>query len=146
VALATTVGVTIVFVAVTLLGGGGSLGDPSNSGSIGNVIQYLLLGVLVSLAVKSYLRCETVEPPRWLGTLQRADARRAFSIGFLVILLMPSHVVIQLLKPNTARPPPQGPEDGGAQNGPPYNLWFALSAIGVGLGARSRTGGRQRRC
>jgi hypothetical protein len=146
VALATTVGVTIVFVAVTLLGGGGSLGDPSNSSSIGNVIQYLLLGVLVALAVKSYLRCETVEPPRWLGTLQRADARRAFSIGFLVILLMPSDVVIQLLKPNTAQPPPQGPEDGGAQNGPPYNLWFALSAIGVGLVARSRTGGRQRRC
>ena len=147
-ALATTVGVTIVFVAVTLLGGGGgSLGDPSNSGSIGNVIQYLLLGVLVSLAVKSYLRCETVEPPRWLGTLQRAEARRAFSIGFLVILLMPSDVVIQLLKPNTAQPPPQGPEDGGAaQNGPPYDPWFALSATGVGLVARSRTVGRQRRC
>ena len=39
VALATTAGVTIVFVAVTLLGGGGSLGEPSNNGSIGNVIQ-----------------------------------------------------------------------------------------------------------
>jgi threonine/homoserine/homoserine lactone efflux protein len=94
--LATTVGVSIVFVAVTLLGGGGSLGDPSNNGSIGNVIQYLLVGVLVALAVRSYVRRETVEPPRWLGTLQMADARRAFSIGFLVILLMPSDVVIQL--------------------------------------------------
>jgi len=28
---------------------------------------------------------------------------------------------------------PQGPADGGAEKGPPYNLWFALSAIGVGL-------------
>ena len=95
VALATTVGVTIVVVATTLLGGG-SLGDPSDNGSIGNVIQYLLVGVLVALAVKSYARRETVEPPRWLGTLQRADARRAFRIRFLVILLMPSDVVIQL--------------------------------------------------
>ena len=96
VALATTVDVTIVFVAVTLLGGGGSLGDPSNNGSIGNVIQYVLVGVLVALAVKNYVRRETVEPPRWLGTLQSADAMRAFSVGFLVILLMPSDVIIQL--------------------------------------------------
>jgi Sap, sulfolipid-1-addressing protein len=71
VGLATTVGVTIVYVAVTLLGGGGSLGDPSDKGSIGNVIQYLLVGVLVVLAVKSYVRRETAEPPGWLGTFRR---------------------------------------------------------------------------
>jgi hypothetical protein len=29
--------------------------------------------------------------------------------------------------------PPQGAPDRGAEQGPPYNLWFALSAIGVGL-------------
>jgi hypothetical protein len=63
VGLATTVGVTIVYIAVTLLGGGGSLGDPSDKSSIGNVIQYLLVGVLVVLAVKSYVRRETAEPP-----------------------------------------------------------------------------------
>jgi hypothetical protein len=62
VALATTVGVSIVFGGVTLLGDGGSLGDPSNNGSIGNVIQYLLVGVLIALAVKNYIRRETVEP------------------------------------------------------------------------------------
>ena len=55
---------SIVFGGVTLLGDGGSLGDPSNNGSIGNVIQYLLVGVLIALAVKNYIRRETVEPPR----------------------------------------------------------------------------------
>ena len=43
--------------------------------------------------MKNYVRRETVEPPRWLGTLQRADAKRAFSVGFLVTLLMPSDVI-----------------------------------------------------
>ena len=34
---------------------------------------------------------------------------------------------------HSAAAPPQGPPDRGAEKGPPYNLWFALSAIGVGL-------------
>jgi hypothetical protein len=37
------------------------------------LIQYLFVGLLVALAVKNYLRRETVEPPRWLGTLLSAD-------------------------------------------------------------------------
>jgi hypothetical protein len=41
------------------------------------LIQYLLVGLLVALAVKNYLRRETVEPPRWLGTLLSADWKRA---------------------------------------------------------------------
>jgi hypothetical protein len=50
-----------------------SLGEPSNEASIGKLIQYLFVGLLVALAVKNYLRRETVEPPRWLGTLLSAD-------------------------------------------------------------------------
>ena len=34
---------------------------------------------------------------------------------------------------HSAVAPPQGTPDGGAEKGQPYNLWFALSAIGVGL-------------
>jgi uncharacterized membrane protein YdjX (TVP38/TMEM64 family) len=66
VAIATTVGVIIAVVVVSLLGEGVSLGNPSNKGSTGNLIQYLLVGLLAVLAVKNYLRRETVEPPRWL--------------------------------------------------------------------------------
>src|SRR5215210_1817983 len=54
------------------------------------------VGLLVALAIKNYLGRETAEPPRWLGALQQADARRAFITGLLVILLMPSDIIIML--------------------------------------------------
>ena len=92
VAIATTVGVIITTTIASLL----SLGDPSDSGSSGNIIQYVLVGLLVALAVKNYLGRETVEPPRWLGTLMSADPRRALMTGLLVILLMPSDIIIML--------------------------------------------------
>jgi threonine/homoserine/homoserine lactone efflux protein len=92
VTIATTVGVVITTTVASQL----SLGDPSDSGSSGHIIQYVLVGLLGALAVKNYLGRETVEPPRWLGALQNADAKRAFVTGLLVILLMPSDIIIML--------------------------------------------------
>jgi threonine/homoserine/homoserine lactone efflux protein len=94
--IATTVGVTIALTVASLLGSNGSLGDSSDAGSTGHIIQYLLVGLLVVLAVRNYVRRETVEPPRWLGTLQSADSKTALKTGLLVILLMPSDVIIML--------------------------------------------------
>jgi hypothetical protein len=96
VAIAITVGVLIALGIASLLGNGVSLGDSSDKGSTGNIIQYLLVGALVALAVKNYLGRETVEPPRWLGTLMGADPKQALRTGLLVILLMPSDIIIML--------------------------------------------------
>jgi len=74
VAIATTVGVLVALVIVSLLGGSVSLGNPSNEGSIGNVIQYVLVGLLIAAAVKTtcnairsrpqdgWVRCRTPNP------------------------------------------------------------------------------------
>lgn len=96
VAIAAAVGVLIAIKIASLLDNNFSLGDSSDNGSNGHIVQYLFVGLLIALAVKNYVRRETVEPPRWLGTLQRADAKRAFTVGFLVILLMPSDVIVLL--------------------------------------------------
>lgn len=96
VAVATTVGVTVAFILASLLGNSISLGKPSDGGSIGNAIQYLLVGLLIAAAVKSYVGRETAEPPRWMGALQTADPGRAFKTGMLLIWLMPSDLVIML--------------------------------------------------
>ncbi len=96
VAVATTLGVLIALGIASLLGNGISLGDSSDKGSTGSIIQYLLVGALAALAVKNYLGRETAEPPGWLGALQSADAKRAFITGLLVILLMPSDIIIML--------------------------------------------------
>ena len=96
VAIAVTVGVLITRTLAALLGSYVSLGDPSDAGSLGHIIQYLLVGLLVALAVKNYVNRETIEPPRWLGTLMTADWKTALKTGLLLILLFPSDVIVQL--------------------------------------------------
>jgi hypothetical protein len=93
---ATIAGLVIALALVTLLGDSVSLGKPSNEVSIGKLIQYLLVGLLVVLAAKNYVRRETVEPPRWLGTLLSADWKRALMTGLLVIWLMPGDIIVML--------------------------------------------------
>jgi Sap, sulfolipid-1-addressing protein len=94
VVIAVTVGVTITYTLATALGNSISLGDSSSSGSLGNIIQYLLVGLLIFLSIKSYVRRETSEPPRWLGALQNAKPRTAFTTGLLLLSVFPSDFVI----------------------------------------------------
>ena len=94
VVIAVTVGVTITFTLATALGNSISLGDSSDSGSLGNIIQYLFVGLLIFLSIKNYMRRETIEPPRWLGALQNAGPRTAFTTGLLLLSVFPSDFVI----------------------------------------------------
>ncbi|CAN5862121.1 hypothetical protein BH18ACT11_BH18ACT11_27300 [soil metagenome] len=94
VVIAVTVGVTVTFGLATVLGNSVSLGDSSDSGSLGNIIQYLLVGLLIFLSIRSYLGRETSEPPRWLGALQNAKPRTAFLAGLLLLSIFPSDFVV----------------------------------------------------
>jgi hypothetical protein len=94
VVIAVTAGVTITYTLATALGSSISLGDPSNGGSLGNIIQYLLVGLLVFLSIKNYLGRETIEPPGWLGALQNANPTTAFTTGLLLLSVFPSDLVI----------------------------------------------------
>lgn len=96
VAISATGGVLIALAVAVLLGNSLSLGEPSDSRLIGNLIQYLVVGLLIVLSVRSYLGRGTSEPPSWLGTLQNADRKLAPKTGLLLILLMPSDVIIML--------------------------------------------------
>jgi hypothetical protein len=62
--------------------------------ALGNIIQYLLVGLLVVLSIKNYVNRETIEPPRWLGALQNAKPRTAFTTGLLLLSVFPSDLVI----------------------------------------------------
>jgi len=94
VVIAVTVGVTVTYTLASVLGNSVSLGDSSDSGSLGNVIQYVLVGLLVLLSIRSFLRRETSEPPRWLGAMQNAKPRTAFMAGLLLLSVFPSDFVI----------------------------------------------------
>jgi hypothetical protein len=92
--IALTAGVTLTYTLATVFGNGVSLGDHSDTGSLGNIIQYVLVGLLVLLSIKSYLGRETSEPPRWLGALQNAKPRTAFTTGLLLLSVFPSDLII----------------------------------------------------
>jgi Sap, sulfolipid-1-addressing protein len=94
VVIAVTAGVTITFGIASVFGNGISLGDSSDSGSVGNIIQYLLVGLLVVASIRSYLTRKTSEPPRWLGAMQNAEPRQAFLAGLLLLSVFPSDFVV----------------------------------------------------
>jgi Sap, sulfolipid-1-addressing protein len=94
VVIAVTVGVTITYTVATTLGNSVSLGDSSDSGSLGNIIQYLFVGLLVFLSIKNFVNRETIEPPRWLGAMQNAKPRTAFMAGLLLLSVFPSDFVV----------------------------------------------------
>src|SRR5215211_4696740 len=94
VVIAVTAGVTVTFTLASVLGNSISLGDPSDSGSLGNIIQYVLVGLLVLLSIRSYLGRKTSEPPRWLGAMQSATPRTAFTTGLLLLSIFPSDFVV----------------------------------------------------
>jgi hypothetical protein len=96
VAVAAAVGVALNRGIFALVGGGVSLGEPSDRGSAGTIIQIVLVALLLAKALKSYLGRETAEPPKWLGGLMEATPRKALVTGLLVILLMPSDIVVML--------------------------------------------------
>lgn len=93
---ATAAGVAITFGLATLLGDAVELGDSSKSGSAGNIVQFALIALLILAALKNYVGRETIEPPKWLGSLMRADAAKALKVGLLVILVMPSDILVML--------------------------------------------------
>jgi hypothetical protein len=94
VALAATAGVLVMLGIAELLGNAIDLGSESDGGSAGNVIKYVLIGLLALAALKNWRGRSAAEPPKWLGTLMSAGPGRAFTIGLMVIGLMPSDLVI----------------------------------------------------
>ena len=94
VVIAVTMGVTITFTLASVLGGSVSLGDSSDLGSVGNIIQYVLVGLLVFASIMNYVRRKTIEPPKWLGAMQNAGPRTAFITGLLLLSIFPSDFVV----------------------------------------------------
>lgn len=96
VAIATTVGVSVMIGLAGVLGDEVSLGSSGESGSTGNVVQYALVALLVFGAIRNYVNRATVQPPKWLGSLQTADAKKALKTGLLLIGLMPSDLLVMM--------------------------------------------------
>jgi Sap, sulfolipid-1-addressing protein len=86
-------GTTITYLLADVIG---DLGDPSDKGSTGKIIQYALVALLLLLAIRTYRNREHVEPPKWLGGLLQASPRKALTTGFLLIFVFPTDVATML--------------------------------------------------
>lgn len=72
------------------------LTDGSEPSSGATTVQIVLVGLLILASVRTYLRRETVEPPKWLGALQEATPAKAFLVGFALLSIFPSDFVVLL--------------------------------------------------
>jgi hypothetical protein len=90
--VAMVLGTTITY----LLAGAIDLGNSSDKGSTGGIIQYALVALLAVLAIRTYRHREHVQPPKWLGGLLEASPRKALTMGFLLILVFPTDVATML--------------------------------------------------
>jgi uncharacterized membrane protein YidH (DUF202 family) len=79
-----------------LLGDNTSFGDSSEPGDLATIIQFVLVGLLIVLAIRNYVKRATIEPPKWLGALMEADEKKAFTLGFLLLTIFPSDAMVLL--------------------------------------------------
>ena len=64
-----------------------------HGGSKARVIDYGILALLIGLMVYVFLRRGTTKPPKWMSKLESATPRFAFTIGLLLLSIVPSDLV-----------------------------------------------------
>jgi Sap, sulfolipid-1-addressing protein len=87
VALAGSLSVLIWFKLYDVLG----INPPSGSGP--STADYVVAGLLALLAIRTFLGRGEAKVPKWMTALQEAKPLRAFELGFVLILLMPTDIV-----------------------------------------------------
>lgn len=66
--------------------------DPKNGGGP-TTADWIVAGLLALAAIHTFRGRGTASVPKWMTALQEAKPRRALSLGFLLILLMPTDIV-----------------------------------------------------
>jgi Sap, sulfolipid-1-addressing protein len=86
------ISITAVVTAAFFLAGGVS--DSEDSGL--TPVDYVTLALLVFAMVYVYRGRTNTEPPRWMGKLQTATPKFAFTLGFLLLGFFPSDLVTSI--------------------------------------------------
>lgn len=63
-------------------------------------LDYIIAAGLALLAIRVWMKRGTAETPKWMSALQEAEPRRAFSLAFLLILLMPTDIAAVIAMAN----------------------------------------------
>jgi hypothetical protein len=87
VVLAASISVLIWFGLVDLIGI-----DPKEGGGP-TTVDWIVAGLLALLAIRVFMTRGTAETPKWMSALQEAEPKRAFTLAFLLIFLMPTDII-----------------------------------------------------
>jgi MFS family permease len=81
--------VTAAYFLAKVLKGGGDASDESS----GHVLDAIVLALLAFAAVYVFLKRKTMEPPKWMGKLQTATPKFAFTLGLLLLGVFPTDII-----------------------------------------------------
>jgi cytochrome c biogenesis protein CcdA len=65
----------------------------SSSDSSPSTADWVVAALLALAGIRAFLGRHTASVPKWMSALQEAKPWRAFALGFLLILLMPTDIV-----------------------------------------------------
>jgi Sap, sulfolipid-1-addressing protein len=69
------------------------LNEAGNQGASDDTLYVIVLVLLVLAALRTYIKREESEPPKWMGKLQTANPRFSFRLGFLLLGIFPTDIL-----------------------------------------------------
>jgi hypothetical protein len=92
--LGAAISIPLVVAIGYLLTNGSGEGDESSSGL--STADWVVLALLAFAIVRTYLKRDESEPPKWMGRLQHATPKTALVLGFLLLGFFPSDLITSL--------------------------------------------------
>jgi len=89
------VSISLVVGASYLLTKGAGEGGESSGGGL-TTIDYLILALLLFAIIRTYLKRNESESPKWMGKLQTATPKTALLLGFLLLGFFPSDLITSI--------------------------------------------------
>jgi Sap, sulfolipid-1-addressing protein len=86
--LGAALSITIFVTAAFLLGSGAR-----DEGASNDALYVVVLVLLLAAMLRTYLKREESEPPKWMGKLQTANPRFSFRLGFLLLGVFPTDIL-----------------------------------------------------
>jgi Sap, sulfolipid-1-addressing protein len=81
----------VVTIAHAVASSTGSSGSGHNGGFV-HTIDWIVLVLLAFLVVRVFLTRKQSEPPKWMGKLQTAEPKFAFTLGLLLLGVFPTDI------------------------------------------------------
>ncbi|HEX5526438.1 MAG TPA: GAP family protein [Solirubrobacterales bacterium] len=88
------ISIALVVAASYLLRKGAGGNEKSGSGL--TATDYVILALLAFAIVRTYLKRNESEPPKWMGKLQSATPKTALVLGFLLLGFFPSDLITSI--------------------------------------------------